>query len=555
MKGPDSRVLLVRHPDGKTNRVELHSGQALIGRDSTSTVCLPSPGVSRRHAELFLDPYGRWLIRDLNSKHGIRVDGIKVAEKPILPNQEIRIGKYILSLEANDASVGDSESVVAAELIDDNASEIATLSDQVEQPRIAAAHLAQIRELGGKLLHIEEPKSRLSALCDLWGRAEFRGRAAAVVRVPLRHSDQPVQLMHQGFSGTRAAEGPYISRRLIGFVATTRTSALGSNKLGEVADVLISVSSEVRQVTAVACPLRSDEESLDVLYVDLPPEFATQEWLMLASLVAAEFQRAEATWAGRKQAAESAAILRELEHAARVQKRLLPTALNIKGLDIALGFEPCRWVGGDYLDVVPVGDGRVLLVIGDVCGHGLPAALIASSVHTVIHAGLRAELDIARLPRILNDHLGDTLQPGHFVTMICVLLDPATGSLTSASFGHPPALILGADSSVQRLKTAEHVPLGIDLLTVDWEKGRLDSGQTLVLYTDGITELTNDEEKMLGESGFGTLLKAANGTDPKPSVGELSAALLRSMNEYSGDRLAADDRTYLLVRRLGSPNT
>lgn len=543
--------LVVRHPDGAMSRLALDGSPVLIGRDRDAGVSLPSQGVSRRHAELLLDPYGRWLIRDLQSKHGIRVDGTKVSESILVPSQQVRIGGYTLEIERQGGATATGDAGSPVELIDD-ASEIATLSPGVAPTRIAAAHLAHIRRLGDTLSRLEDTAARYSAVCELWNEPEFRASSAAVVRVTPGDLNQPVQVMYRASLDKAGAERRYISRRLVRFVADTRASALGSNKTQEGADVLISVSSEVRHLAAAACPLRTDGGFLDLLYVDLPPEFATTEWLMLASLVAAEFQRAEVVWASRKQAEESAAILTELEHAARVQKRLLPKALNVEKLDIALGFEPCRWIGGDYVDVVPMADGRVLLVIADVCGHGIPAALVASSVHTAIHAGLRAGLDVARLPHMLNDQLCATLAPGHFVTMVCVRLDPRTGLMESARFGHPPALILTADSSVRQLKSGEHTPLGIDQFDIAWENGRLDSGDTLVLYTDGITEMMNREEMMLGESGLSAILRGVRSSRPNCRVNDFSAALSRALNEFVGDRLALDDRTYLVVSRVGS---
>ena len=549
MDAKEPVFLVVRHPGGAISRLALDGSPVSIGRDRDATVSLPSHGVSRRHAELLLDPYGRWLIRDLHSKHGIRVDGFKVSESVLLPTQQVRIDEYILEIEKQGSAMAAWDAGSSVEMIDD-ASEIATLSKGIDPPKISAAHLAHIRRLGDTLSRFEDTSARFSAVCDLWSRPEFNERFAAVVRVTPGDMSQSVQVMHCVSLDSDVTERRYISRRLVRFVADTRAAALGSNKTDEAADVLISVFSEVRHQAAAACPLRTEGAFLDLLYVDLSPELATTEWLMLASLVAAEFQRAEVVWASRKQAEESAAILRELEHAARVQKRLLPKVLNIEGLDISLGFEPCRWVGGDYLDVVPLADGRVFLVIADVCGHGIPAALMASSVHTAIHAGLRAGLDVAELPRVLNDHLCATLPPGHFVTMVCVLLDPRAGLMQSASFGHPPALILSADSSVRRLKSGEHAPLGIDAFDIAWEKSRLDSGDVLVLYTDGITEMMDQEGKMLDESGFCAILHSARSSRPACNVSELSAAFFDAINKFGGDRLALDDRTYLLVSRV-----
>jgi serine phosphatase RsbU (regulator of sigma subunit) len=272
---------------------------------------------------------------------------------------------------------------------------------------------------------------------------------------------------------------------------------------------------------------------------------------MLAGMAAEEYQRAEAAWVARAQALAHAGIDRELEHAAAVQRRLLPADLHLPGLDLALGFEPCRWVGGDYVDAVPTRDARVLLVIADVCGKGLPAALVASSLHTAIHAGLRAGIDPAQLPQILNEHLREVLSPGRFVTLSAVLLDPQNGTTRCANFGHPPPVLLNQNGKLRALSCGDHLPLGLDALQVQWEPDRLDAGQLLAMYTDGLPELANAEGKMLGYATLRDMLRTVYMDHPGQPAQKLATNLSQALAAYRGASLDADDRTFLLLQRQG----
>jgi serine phosphatase RsbU (regulator of sigma subunit) len=262
----------------------------------------------------------------------------------------------------------------------------------------------------------------------------------------------------------------------------------------------------------------------------------------------------------------------EIERASRLQRRLLPRPqrLEIPGVDVSIGFEPCRWVGGDYVDVLPTPDGRVFLIVADVSGKGLPAALISSSLHTMVHTGLRAGLGVVRLIDQLNAYLCETLPESSFVTAVAVMLNPATGEVQCVNAGHPPALVVDPDGGHRRLHSAVNLPLGVDLEPMQWQTDQLEPGHLLTLYTDGITETVPDGAKrMLGPDGFAQRLEeiynyASNATTPLPAgigepsgllgpvlpeLDELAQRLSGLLNVLCGSRMAADDRTFLLARR------
>ncbi len=192
-------------------------------------------------------------------------------------------------------------------------------------------------------------------------------------------------------------------------------------------------------MAAVAVPLTGgggDAGPAGLLYAAFPPEYGTGEWLALCALAVRHHRQAEAVWANIAANRKLAALEADVERRRRVQDRLVPKRLDLPGLDVAIRFRPCHGVAGDYVDALPLPDGRSLLVIADVSGKGLPAAL--------------------------DDHLVESLPPEAFVTLLAMTIDPATGAAEAVNAGHPPAVVFGRDAlprdAARRRPDARPVP-------------------------------------------------------------------------------------------------
>jgi serine phosphatase RsbU (regulator of sigma subunit) len=312
------------------------------------------------------------------------------------------------------------------------------------------------------------------------------------------------------------------------------------------------MSLQMAAVCAVACPLRaggSESEPTDVLYVTFPPQYGTGEWLAVAALAAEQFRLAESAWDARLRAQAHAMVERELEKAREIQQRLVPSDPAFPGLDANIGFYPCRWVGGDYVDVALAPDGRVLLAVADVCGKGLPASLVSSCLHTLVHSGLRAGQPLPALMRGINEHFCRHMSEYSFATMLAVLIDPKTGELECVNAGHPPGLLIGADGSVRALQTAVNFPLGVCEDVPEGQRESLGEGELLAMFTDGLTETRTGEGQLLGTQRLGEeLRKLYSGKEAAAEVGKRLKAML---DKLLGPRLPDDDRTFVLVRRVG----
>jgi serine phosphatase RsbU (regulator of sigma subunit) len=569
---PDAPTILVRGPTGDVTRIPFDAERAIVGRAADAQVRLDHGMVSRHHAEIARDASGRLHIRDLGSRNGTLIDGQPVTEHTLRGPEQIGIGPFLLSVLLGERDAGGDPASLHTSttriVIADNIAGKISILREMAAPRVDAALLTNLTDFSRQLLDTPDAVERARALCRLMVGPQFRGHWGVIVRVPPLNGDgggegdtpagdRPPQLLHEAH-GALSTREPYLSRSVLRTVRETGEAALAANvglpAHAEV-NVEVSISPNVMAMAAVACPVARTDTAIDVLYVMLPPSFGSGEWLALVNLAVRQYQHAEAAWAARRQAEAIAVMERELARAKQIQLRLVPKRPTFDGLDLAIGFVPCRAVGGDYVDALPMADGRTLLAIADVCGKGLPAALVASSLHTMVHASVLANLSLADLMTNLNAYLCQTLPDESFVTMIAVAIDARTGAVEFVNAGHPPALLL-CGGSAQPLDEPQNLPLGIDPSPLAVRTARIACGHWLALYTDGLTELRAHEERFLGIDGLATelcaLVDADDGSASDSPAESVATFLANRLDVLQGQRPPDDDRTFLLVRRTAA---
>jgi serine phosphatase RsbU (regulator of sigma subunit) len=202
-----------------------------------------------------------------------------------------------------------------------------------------------------------------------------------------------------------------------------------------------------------------------------------------------------------QEALEKQKIEQDIAVAASIQQRILPKSLpGIEGYDIAGVNIPSKSVGGDYYDCIPLPDGRFALVIADVAGKGVPAALLVSSFHAYVTAYLEATLPLVGLAGRLNRVISRASTEDKFITAFFALLTPSSGALETVSAGHNPVFLRRTDGTLKEL-TLGGIPLG--MLDIDFpyqsETLTMGKGERLLLYTDGIPEATDGRERLYEE--------------------------------------------------------
>ena len=196
-----------------------------------------------------------------------------------------------------------------------------------------------------------------------------------------------------------------------------------------------------------------------------------------------------------------AATQYELAQARLVQERFVTNVLPLdRGLDFANRYRPSRQVGGDLFDVVPVNSCELALLMADISGHGVPAALLTSVTKVLFRTGVEKCSEPAKFLRWLNRQIAAYLATGEFLTVFVAWWNAKDHSFCYAGAGHPPALLLSSkDKQVQRL----HVSQGIVGIMPDGNFSQrtveLHKGERIVCYTDGITESNNSEQQLFGE--------------------------------------------------------
>jgi phosphoserine phosphatase RsbU/P len=541
--------LEIRLGDGPASRRALVETSLVIGRVTGVEILLDHDTVSRRHAEMFCDPFGRWWIRDLGSLNGTMVGSEIVLERLLSPGDVIAVGDYKLAfVTAPRAAVPDALDYALVD--DDNPTAIRRVVD-LEPPRIAASHLRSLLDHSRHLLTVADAQQRIESLCELIVRPDFLGTMAIAIRVGdgrISHLSAPMRAQRFPAQGR-----PYISGRVIDALREKRASVLASNVTSRAAypaSVEISMAEDVMELTVIACPYRVDGDEMDVLYAHVPRSCGNAEWLNLFELAAQVYHQGETAWAARRHAEEHAAIERELATARTIQHGLVPTQPRVPGFDVAIGFEPCKWVGGDYVDVLTMPDGRVLFAVADVCGKGLQAALVGSSLHTMVRATVDTNPSVRELMERVNRHLCEWLPEHSFVTMVGATIHPETGEMECVNAGHPPVLAVSRGGVLRQLQAAENPALGIGLLSLTAQQDHVAQGDVLLLYTDGLTELrTPAKDEMLGQDRLGEELVRLVPSAEKRGVNALLEGLTAMLHRWSGGERPEDDQTFLLVRR------
>jgi len=243
---------------------------------------------------------------------------------------------------------------------------------------------------------------------------------------------------------------------------------------------------------------------------------------------------------------ELAEISDDLEKAAEIQQNLQPSSMpSVPGFSIA-GFQtPCKEIGGDYYDALDLGGGRVGLVIADVCGKGVAAALLMSNLQSAVRQLAPTAASPRQLVIDLNRAAARTFTEGRFVTLLYGILDPGKMEFTYCCAGHMPPIVCQADGEIVDLPQGG-IPIGI-LPDFPWQEHAtsLASGDLLFTYTDGLSEAGRKKTgELFGEDRIRTFLKANRHL---PSE-EFNRAIVREAQSFSGSTHLADDITLLSLK-------
>jgi serine phosphatase RsbU (regulator of sigma subunit) len=246
--------------------------------------------------------------------------------------------------------------------------------------------------------------------------------------------------------------------------------------------------------------------------------------------------------------ADRLSLKNDLEVARDIQSAMLRhDTYRAAGVEAHGETRPANTVGGDFYEVLPLDDGRLVLALGDVAGKGSPAALLMALLLAILRTLVDERLDTAELVTRLNQQIARHAPPSRFITLFFAVYDPATGRLEYVNAGqNPPLLRRAASASFERLATGG-IALGLDARALyRAAAATLASGDMLVLYSDGITEAESPQGIPFDETGLECAVEArADATAP-----DLCTWTLRAVAAHAQDTRFADDLTIVVLRRL-----
>lgn len=293
--------------------------------------------------------------------------------------------------------------------------------------------------------------------------------------------------------------------------------------------------------TKLAVPLVSQGELIGVL--NLGPRRSEQEYSLddrrlLDALAARAAPAVRVGQLVRQQEAEAVTRQRfeqELEVARLIQQNFLPKELpELPGWQVSAYYRPAREVGGDFYDVIPLPEGRVGFVIGDVTDKGVPAALVMAATRSVLRATAQRLVEPGAVLELVNEHLVPDMPEKMFVTCLYGVLEPDTGRFRFANAGHDLPYVKTARGSVEL--RARGMPLGLmSGMAYEEHETELAPGQSLLLHSDGIVEAHSPEGSMFGFPR----LKHAVAT--YPGGGELIDRVLSDLHEHTGAGAEQED--------------
>jgi len=245
-------------------------------------------------------------------------------------------------------------------------------------------------------------------------------------------------------------------------------------------------------------------------------------------------------------AREKERIEKELEIARQIQKSFLPLkAPDVPGYQIAGTNISAREVGGDFYDFIELGDDKTGIVVADVSGKGVPAAIFMALSKTLVRANAKKTLDPVEALREANAVIVDESHSGMFVTLFYAILDSKEHKLTYINAGHNPPLLLKGEGHEIKILKAKGIPMGVmDDMNLESKEIPIDDNDLLFLYTDGVTEAVNENDEEFDIKRLEAILVNEEGNPPDTII----KRIVMEIEQFAGDRPQFDDITMVVLR-------
>ena len=548
--------LIISGPTGK-REVFLDPKGATLGREQSCDVVLDDSSVSRLHARIFQDPFGRWIIEDMESHNGVLVEGKQIKAQALLPDQKITIHPFTLTLlqELEQRAVPDSPIQKSISVVDKGLEE-EVVSYQAGAGRIlSAALLKRINEISGDLLQMHSSSELYSQASQCL--ADMLDALVAFVRLPSSSEPLPLspQILACNFGGSAIKDAVqtsniHLSKRVLEAVRSTDIPVMARSGPSSDKKLVLTVVDEVTPHVVFSAPISKSAGVIDAIYLDILESRMPQEMFDFVEAVAHQISSVQKSLLHSEAKAEMMILEGQLSLARDIQSKLNPGKLQGKfEVDVAVTYIPAMWVGGDYYDVWTLEDGRIAFAVGDVSGKGLPAAMIMSNLQAALRTTMSFCTDLSAVASHINQHLCKNLKDDMFVTFFLGLFDPSTNKLSYINAGHIIPLIMPSSEPARPLGQAVNIPLGIFEEPFKTAEEIVNPGARLLVVTDGITEASSPDDEQFETK----LLQKLISDSRAGSAQELVNQVIKAVADFRQKLPQQDDITvFALVNQKAS---
>jgi sigma-B regulation protein RsbU (phosphoserine phosphatase) len=539
----------------------LDRAEVSIGRAPDNTLAIPDLFCSSHHA-VIVAIGDRFFVRDNASKNGVFVNGKRISgEAEVHSGDEILVGSTRISfdheilthveiLDTPESSSGLSMAVPLRDILRpaDIPSTVRAAVKDLDLAQIRSEHrvLEVMKEVSQALILHKPLNELLDHIMDLICQNLPMDRGALLLKEgnPVQLIPKVIRVNNKSLQNQRFL----LSQTIVNMAFHDQLSVLSSDAATD--PRFMSRDSIIRSNihSAMCAPLWNNEQVIGIVYADrvsLMEEFNEEDLKMLtllANLAAVKIENARLI----DQALEKERMEKELDLAAQIQRDFLPKAdpplpnFEIHGLNI-----PCQQVGGDYFDYIRVDPNHLGVVIADVAGKGVSASLLMASLRASLHAEVGSGHSLDVMARKLNDFVCRSSGTSSFITFFYGEIDTGTGELRYLNAGHNPPVILNAAGRREPLGACGMCLGMFPDSEYECRSTRVEPGDIVLLYTDGVTESRNSDKEEFGEDRLIDFILRRREVPAASVIKGLRAELAA----FSGSEARDDDMTIVLIKR------
>lgn len=540
--------------DAPATRFAIDGERAVIGRSNDCEVPLDVAAVSRRHAAV-LRAEGRFFVEDLESRNGTYLNDQRIVDRtPLRDGDELLICGQTLRFHGDPGPGGImlDESTDLAGLMEDDANKVGRASVMATfdvggggsaswrlsaKPEVKLSALLEITNSLGKALSVDEilPKL-LDSLFKIFVQAD---RGFVVMRPKPDGPLVPVAVKSRREGDEQKMR---ISRTIVEEAVTSRKAILSADAATDERFGMAQSIADFSIRSMICAPMiDSDGVPIGVIQIDTLNQRSrfTDDDLEVLAGVASQAALSIDNAKMHQQMLSQQAMTRDLELARRMQRALLPSKPpEVPGYCFFDYYQSARQVGGDYYDYVELPGGRFAVIVGDVAGKGVSAALLMARLSSDVRFLLASEEDPAIAVQKINAGFANADWQDKFVTMIVAVVDPAIHKLTLVNAGHMAPLLRANGGTVETIgEEAAGLPLGVtDDYPYEANHRDLAPGDFLTIFTDGFSEAMNSERELYGLERLTQEISS-----PALSVVDLGRHILEDVRKFVSGYAQSDD--------------